>query len=451
MIKKIINKITFHNENNKIIMTNIFSAFTIKGIALIISLLTMPAYMRYFNNQQALGLWFTILSVLTWILNFDFGIGNGLRNHLTRSLSQKNNKDAKAYISSAYLAISLLVIIFSTVFIFIIQFLDWNTIFSIENDIVSQDALMTSVIIVFLGIMMQFIFKLINSILYALQKSAGNNLITLSTSIITLLCVLTVPSRTNDSNMITMAIIHTVAILAPLLFGTILVFIGKLKDVKPSFRCFDINFAKQILGLGGIFFFVQIEYMVIMSTNEYLITSFTQNEFVVEYQIYYRLFSLGSTLFALALTPVWSVVTKALSENNVIWVNKLYKKLILFAGIACCIEIMLIPFLQIVINLWLGEKAIEINYTYGIVFALLGCMMMMNSVFSSIANGAGNLKPQLIFFGIGAVIKVPIAWLIIQYTNSWIGVVIANTISLGIYCITQPLYLKKYLKTLENK
>lgn len=92
MIKpfKALNKyILKSNESNKTILYNTIGALLVKGGAIIISLYTIPAYLNYFNSQQILGLWFTILSVLSWILTFDLGIGNGLRNHLVPVLAQK--------------------------------------------------------------------------------------------------------------------------------------------------------------------------------------------------------------------------------------------------------------------------------------------------------------------------------------------------------------------------
>ena len=71
------------SEKNTIIYKNVIGAFAVKGASLILSLFTMPAYMRFFEDEQILGVWFTLLSVLSWILNFDLGIGNGLRNNLT--------------------------------------------------------------------------------------------------------------------------------------------------------------------------------------------------------------------------------------------------------------------------------------------------------------------------------------------------------------------------------
>ena len=76
-------------KENKNIINNIIGAFVVRGGSLVISLFTMPAYFTYFQNQEILGLWFTILSVLNWILMFDLGLGNGLRNKLPIALAKE--------------------------------------------------------------------------------------------------------------------------------------------------------------------------------------------------------------------------------------------------------------------------------------------------------------------------------------------------------------------------
>ena len=95
---------------------NMAGAVMVKGGALVISLFTMPAYMRFFQNQEVLGLWFTVLSVLNWILTFDLGVGNGLRNHLTTAFALNDRKAAQQCISSAYVTIGATALVFSSVF-----------------------------------------------------------------------------------------------------------------------------------------------------------------------------------------------------------------------------------------------------------------------------------------------------------------------------------------------
>ena len=53
MITEFISKFKGMSENNKIIFKNVLGAFTVKGLALIVSLFTMPAYLRFFHDESA--------------------------------------------------------------------------------------------------------------------------------------------------------------------------------------------------------------------------------------------------------------------------------------------------------------------------------------------------------------------------------------------------------------
>jgi len=94
MIKNIYNRIK-KSKNNQELITNLAASVLIKGLAIIINLLTIPSYLKYFNNQAALGIWFTLLSIMTWVLAFDIGIGNGLRNHLIMAFANNDKERIK--------------------------------------------------------------------------------------------------------------------------------------------------------------------------------------------------------------------------------------------------------------------------------------------------------------------------------------------------------------------
>ena len=447
MIKKVLEKLRNAGENDKIVYKNVLGAFLVKGCALFVTLYTLPSYIKFFNNDEVLGLWFTILSLLNWILNFDLGIGNGLRNHLSTAISLGDKEDVKRYISSAYISIGAIITVLSVIFPFVIYKVDLNNLLSIEKTEISPNSLYITAIIVFVGVMVQFWLKLINSVLYALQKSSVNNFLVLCTNVMILVVAVVFPSGTNNRNIIVMAIVHAVAVALPLLVATVWVFAKKLRYAIPRIKYFSKEHGKKVLSLGGIFFFIQIAYMIIMSTNEFLITKTSGNADVVDYQAYYKLFSLASTIFALALTPLWSVITKAKAENNIGWIKSTYKKFMLLGGVFCLGEFGLVVLMEPLMKIWLGADSLpEISYFSGIMCALLGCAMIMNGVFSNIANGTGELKVQAICFGVGAVLKIPLSYLLVSILGSWNGVVLANIICMGIYCVIQPISLIKYFK-----
>jgi len=158
-------------KRNLDILINVIMAFVIKGGGLFISIFTIPAYMRYFDNKILLGVWFTILSVLSWILNFDLGIGNGLRNRLVDTFVNKNYMKAKEYISSAYIIITLIAMGVALLGYIISPYINWNTFFNISEKYISTNVLLETVRIVLLGILIQFVLRIVTSILYALQHS----------------------------------------------------------------------------------------------------------------------------------------------------------------------------------------------------------------------------------------------------------------------------------------
>ena len=448
MIKNIINKLKKAGENDKIVYKNVLGAFLVKGFALLVTLFTLPSYIRFFNNDEVLGLWYTVLSLLNWILNFDLGIGNGLRNHLSESLSKGTKDDTKKYISSAYISVGAIVIFLSAIFPLLISKTNHNGLLNIDEAVVSAEDLYIVAVIVFVGVMLQFWLRLISSVLYALQKSSINNFLVLITNIIILVFAAVFPSRSNGENVIIMAIVHAIAVALPLLTATFFVFCGKLRYAVVRIKYFTLEHTKKVLSLGGVFFFVQIAYLIIMSTNEFLITKIAGNEFGVDYQAYYKIFSLGSTVFALALTPIWSVITKAQAENNIKWIQSTYKKFMLLGIIFCAGEFAVAFITEPIMTIWLGaENVPKIKFIYSMIFALLGSAMVINGVLSSIANGTGRLKTQAICFGIGAILKVPLSYAFVDICGSWIGVVLANVVSMGLYCIAQPIVFRRYFKT----
>lgn len=444
---RIRDKITALSANNRIILTNVTGAFLVKGLSLIVSLLTTPAYIRFFNNESALGIWFTILSVLSWILNFDLGIGNGLRNHLASAYAKNETEEANKYVSSAYISIGILCIVVSIVFAFVFQYINWNTVFNIDTNIISAEAMLKAAEVVFIGIMLQLFFKIISSVLYAIQKSSINNLLNLMTSILILVMVSVMPSGSNDYNVVFMAYVHAIAVLIPLIVTSVIVFVSpKTKCLSPSLKNVCREHTKKVISLGGTFFLVQVLYMLIMSTNEYLITLLSKSSDVVPYRVYNQIFTFGSTVFALALTPIWSAITKAIAENEISWIKKLYKKLLLIAFIVSGAEFFAIPILQPVLNIWLGQDSFTVDYLTAISFAFFGSAMVFNSVLSSVANGTGHLKTQFVSFAVGSAVKFPLSWILVKLTGSWVGVVMATTIAMLIYCILQPPKIHLYFQ-----
>lgn len=434
------------SAKDRILFQNVLGAFAVKGLSLVVSLFTLPAYMRFFQDQNVLGVWYTILSVLTWVLNFDLGVGNGLRNKLALALAEENRTRARQLISSAYFMIGGLMLALAAAGLILIPLADWNSFFNVESALIPAETLVQVVRYAFIGIALQFFLRLVSSILYALQKSAVNNAISLITSVLLLAFALLAPVAAPAESLKLFSLGYVFCANLPLAAATAVVFWGPLKDCRPGRRWVTGSCAKGVLTLGGMFFFCQIFYMVIANTNEFFITQYTDPANVVEYQIYNKLFTLAGTLFMLGLTPVWSAVSRAVAEGDYLWLRRLNRQLLWLTAAAAAAEFAILPFLQILVDFWLGPEAIAVRYDYALVFALFGTTMIGQTTVSAIANGTGRIKLQMLCYGLGVVVKVAVIDLGCRMTGQWIVVVLANALVLLPYCVLQQIDLSRYIR-----
>lgn len=438
-------------KNNKGIVANIIAAFGIKGLGLIMNMLSMPLYMDYFDNNLVLGLWFTILTVLNWILSFDVGIGNGLRNHLTKALAQKNYEEGKQLTSSAFASLGLITLLFTLVVFGFLPHIDWNSVFNISSGIVSTNTLEKCVSITMVGIMVSFFLNIVRGILYALQLSSIVNLLHLLTSILLVVYLFVATEQgAIDAKLESISTAYATIINIPYLFALIYVFLfSEMKHCRPKLNAISKNATKNVMGLGITFFICQIMYMVITVTNEWFISKFFSPEHCVDYQIYFRLFSLVGSLIMLAMSPLWSAITKAYTQKRYHWIIKLQKVLYYIAFISIIAECLLIVFMQPLINFWLGERAIEVNYYIAAYFLLYGVIMIWVTIQSTIVAGLGTLNTQLRFYLFAAIFKIVFIIIAAQFSANWEIVILITSIGLLPYCFYQPMVIKKELKTLE--
>ena len=458
VVKKICSLFT-KNQDNKILATNILSTFGIKGVALIISLLSTPAYARYFMNDTpdgiVVGVWFTLISVFSWILNFDFGIGNGLRNKLVKAFVEKDQDKQKKLISSGYIMLGFVSLIVLVVGCILIPFLNWNKLLNISSEFLTANTLIFSVIIVFTGIIFQFFLKIITSILYALQKTALPSLLTLISSITLLLYLVIARGKiaSNDTAMIWLSVAQIVTVNLPLLIATIVVFATLLKNVKPSRKYYHKECAKEVTSLGLEFFAIQICLLVINSTNELLITRLFGPNYVTEYTYYNKWFHMIIVFFTLLVQPMWSAVSKSHEQNDYHRIKRIYKIFNVIAATFVLGSICLSLILQPIMNIWLKEHTIKVEFLTCVYFILMISATLFSTSATCIANGTNRLKCQIICCIIGAIIKIPLTILLAKmFKDNWEMVILAQALILLPLAIAQPIVVTKFLnKKLNTK
>ena len=444
------------NENIYLFVKNSAGTYLVKGVGLVIGLLTTPLYSSYFNNNTILGVWFTILSVITWVLTIDLGLGNGLRNKLVEAFAKKDEQYTKELISSSYFssfAMALLLIIIGVV---AFQFIDFNSLFNVDKSIITSDTIKISLIIVYSGICCQFLFKLVGNIFQAMQLQSVSNSFSIFTNFLLILFVVVFQTDGIDEKLIGLSIAYFIASNLPMIVATIILFLTKLKNLWPSPKHFRPLVAKSVLSLGIGFFVIQLCLIVLNSSNEFLITQLFDPSDVTSYTYYNKLYNAILTISTLLSGPVVTIVAKAKVEHNISQIKKMVKFLRFCELFFVFCAVALFVFMPIVFEVWLGANAIPVDWVVNISF-LIYTIIMILTLETAISNGLNFLKVQIISLICSAVVKIPLSFffsVMLRDSIGWASILLASSLSLLPVIIAIPITNKilidKLTRTEEN-
>ena len=428
------------------LIKNVVLSLGVKGGSLFVALFTTPAYIAFFNNNEVLGLWFTLLSVLSWILNCDMGIGNGLRNQLVEAISEKDGARQRTLVSSSYAFLGAVAALVALVILLCSRFVDWNVAFNMPADVMDRRSLSMTIGTILTAVCLQLVLNLVISILYALQLAFVPGLLNLMTNIAMLLYCLLATSSGHNGSIFNMAIAYCCSVNVPLAVATIYVFFKIAPQLRPSLHAIRWEDAVSVLRLGAAFLWLQLMSMLLNNTSSFLITVLIGNEAVVEYQIYYKIFTLASSLTLLCSTPIWSATTRAQAENDYQWVFQIFKLFTALGVVVVVVQFALCIPLQFIFDLWLGPGVVKAELLPALAFALYGSLVVWSYIVTCFANGLNELRLQTILLTFGAVINIPIACVLARLTDSYLAVVVANIVAYLPYLVGQTEWLVRYLK-----
>ena len=372
---------------------------------------------------------------------FDFGIGNGLRNRLAKALALGEENKIRTYLSSAYILLGMISTVLVVLVCLITPHVDWQEILktNIEPSVINL-----VILVVLIGIILQFFFKLVTSILYALQKNVLANSIAIFTNILIMSYLMTGTKGDDYQKIINLAYVYDVAVLFPLICTSIYVFTGPLKGAFPTYKAFQKRASIEVFSIGGLFFLVQLGLLVVNSTNQFLVNFYFGGGDVVQYTVYYRLYGTATMLLTLFTQPIWSEISVRYAKGDIGWIRTIYHVML---GIAALITIgslgvsFLLPW---IFGVWLGNSGeVNADVGIGIIFTLWNLVELFIMASTCIANGMTKLKCQTVFTLIAAIAKLPVTFFLVHIYQNWTAVIIAHTAILTPLMIAQNLALKR--------
>lgn len=429
------------DSRSKKMYKNAVAMIGIRGVSMILTLISAPIMLHHVDRADY-GVLLTLTSIIGWVGYMDVGLGNGLRNKLPEFLAKGDFHSAKKIVSSCYVTLAIYVALIIAIFLIVSPFVDWLGVLNSPTSDAGEILGLTNV--VFITFCIQFLFGLINSILFAYQMPAFQSLFTFVGQFVALIALVIQVYVFDVTSVLQIGAVNSIIPPLVLFLGSIGLFRTKLKEIAPSFKLFEFKSVGSILSLGLKFFVLQMITIVLFQANSIIIARVVSPEAVVEYNLAFKYVSLLTMIFTIIITPMWSATTDAYVRKDFEWINKTlsFSRKVCIASIF--IGVLMVLASKFVYGMWLGKGSIDINYsTTGLIFLYIS-FEMLYKVYGTIINGTGKVFAQIILTGIIAIIYIPLA-IFLGNLCGLSGVLIANAIVFALNYVWSKLQCNKLI------
>jgi len=420
---------------------NVLGLLTIKGSGIAISFFLVPLTINYVEPMQY-GIWITLSSLVAWLNYFDIGFGHGLRNKFSEALANGETEKARIYVSTTYFSMGAVIGLMFILFFIINPFLNWANILNTKPEMASELSMLALMVFVFFCL--QFVFQLLSTILTANHEPAKASLLQTLGSFISLL-IIYVLTKTTEGNLLYLGAVLSATPVIVMGIASIWFYKTSYKEFSPSFRLFKLGYVRDLMGLGIQFFIINISFLVMLNTDNIVITQLLGPEKVTVFNVAYKLFTMISMIFLLIATPLWSAYTDAYTKGDFDWIKRTLKnvqKIWLLLGVLSIGVLFISPWL---FKMWLGNT-VHVPFTLSIALTTYVISYIWMSIFAFLLNGMGKIRLQLYVASIVALIYIPL----VIYFGKILGLEGITYLSTVFFIFTGTIYWVQTKKILNR-
>jgi O-antigen/teichoic acid export membrane protein len=389
---------------------NIVGSIFIKGTSIAISLIMVPLTIEYVNPSRY-GIWLTLSSIVAWFSFFNIGLTHGLRNKFAEAKAKGDDATAQVYVSTTYGILTLIFCFVWIIFLFVNPFLDWTKILNVPSEMRSEVSMLA--VIVFTYFCLQFILKIVNTLIIADQQPAKASLLDLLGQVVSVIFIGFLV-KTTEGSLVNLGWALCLSPILVLIGSNLFFFKGKYYKYRPRISKINFNESKGLFNLGLTFFVIQIAGLVQYQTANVIISQNFGALEVTSYNIVYKYFNILGMAISIFLSPLWSASTDAYYKKDIDWIKKALQKYLQLFIFLMLIGLVMLFMSEKVYDLWLkGKVDIDFNLSlWGYIF--VGSFMFGN-IFVNFLNGISALRIQFWTSMISPILYICIALVLIKY------------------------------------
>jgi O-antigen/teichoic acid export membrane protein len=281
-----------------------------------------------------------------------------------------------------------------------------------------------------------------------MQRYALNDIIGLIAQLLGLV-VLYILVHTTSGSLFNLCLVYSAKSSVVLLFAVIVLFLGSLREFRPSYKYVQFKKALPLLKLGLGFFVNQILYLILTQASLIIVAQFFGPEEVTTFNLAVRYMSITSVGYMMILTPFLSAFTEAFVKKEYDWIKTTIKKINWVWMLTVLLTVVLIIVNKLFFRIWVGDKVI-VPVSLILTLAISSIFATWSGTYGLFLNGIGKIRLQSYILGIQALVFFPLSYLFYKLNFGLVSIVVAQIIINFSSAVLFTLQYKKVI-TLQAK
>ncbi len=452
ILKKDIDTSTEEGRRQKreqaIALTSVIASIA-KIIGLLVPFITVRVSRAYLG-EEIYGLWSSVNSFFAVFAFADLGLGSGLQTNLSKANGKDDVEESKRLISSTFIVLLSVAGFLIFLFLGVYNFINWASLVGAENPeaIALAGPVFLAIVIpklidVPMGLTQRTQVALQEGYNYYVWVIVGSVLSIISVYVnsffglpkqILILCSAAIPTIVSIINFIYYFCF------------------SKRRTFFPKFKYFNWNTCKTMLVTGVGFLIIHVLMNIGLSNMDSFIVGKIDNlSMAGSYSICLKVAAVVNVIANMFGLPLWGVYGEALSRGDIDYVKKhVVKRAILMLGLTGFATLCGMLLSPIAFKLIVGDDFVYNPLTLLGMFTLQ-CIFAGSAPFFMILNGTGDVKTQIIAYGIFA----PFSFILKYFLAKEFGVDVMPWITAICYLIIMyPIIIRrayKIIKSYQNK
>ena len=342
---------------------------------------------------------------------FDGGLGSGLRNRFTEAKATDAIHEIRSYISTSYFILLATIAILIPLLFILNYWIDWASFLNIPHK--ESPSFNRAIFIIFSLFCSQFVFRLIDSILIADQRSGEADLLNMIGSALSLVIFYFLSFQIQGSFLLVGAVFCGVPSLVNITYS-IYLFSSRYKNFSPSYKFIDLKYYKDLMTLGSKFFIIQICSLVTIGSTNIIIAKILGPSEVVVYNLAYKYFSFVLISFTILTGSIYSSFNEAYQKGDIPWIRNIVRKINLIGFSFFGLILIMVIFSNFVYSLWVGPD-IKIPQILSIFMGIYYSITIWATVYTTFISGVGKIKIAYYVSIVNSVVYIPLAVILGKY------------------------------------